>query len=452
MAAASSSDHPSTLVLTTSEGDGLVSRRWTIEVVEGPDRGKSITRDSGIIVVGTHPDADLVLTDGSVSRYHAELQLVPEGVIVVDLKSTNGTRIGRVPIERGLVPPGETVRVGHTRLHVRPEDEAIDDDAIGPSQFGAFITASAPLRKTLGQLLRVAKTDSTVLFEAETGTGKELLARAIHACSPRHGAPFITVDCAAMPETLLESELFGSLKGSFTGADADRIGAFEAASGGTVFLDELGEFPLSLQPKLLRVLEARTVRPLGEVNERPIDVRFVAATNRNLGEMARAGQFRPDLYYRVAVVRAKVSPLRDRPEDIALLAGHFAAQISRGQVAVSAEANEVLKRYDWPGNARELRNLIERAIALRPGPVIQPSDLLPSSFDEGEAEAEPSKDAPRDAGFQRAKNRVITEFERRYVRDLLARHQGNVSAAAREAGLSRPSLYALMKRVGVAGS
>jgi transcriptional regulator with PAS, ATPase and Fis domain len=446
MAAAGSSDDPPTLVLTSSDGGVLVSRRWTIEVVEGPDRGRSITRDSGIVVVGTHSDADLMLSDGSVSRFHAELQLLPEGVMVVDLKSTNGTRIGRVSIERGLVPPGETVRVGHTRLLVRPEDRAVAVADQGPSQFGAFVTTDPTLRKTLGQLVRVAASDSTVLFEAETGTGKELLARAIHAYSTRQKQPFVTVDCAAMPETLLESELFGALKGSFTGADADRIGAFEAANGGTVFLDELGEFPLALQPKLLRVLESRTVRRIGEVAERPINVRFVAATNKNLAEMAKAGTFRPDLYYRVAVVRAKVPPLRDRLDDIPLLAGHFSAQISHGSVAVSAEANEVLRRYDWPGNARELRNLIERAIALESGPVIKPSDLFPSALDR---EADASGTAPIRGGFQRAKNQLISDFERRYVRDLLARHEGNVSSAAREAGLSRPSLYALMKRVGV---
>jgi transcriptional regulator with PAS, ATPase and Fis domain len=252
-----------------------------------------------------------------------------------------------------------------------------------------------------------------------------------------------------MPETLLEGELFGAVKGAYTGADADRIGAFEAADKGTVFLDELGELPLALQPKLLRVLEARTVRRVGDVNERPIDVRFVAATNRNLVEMAKAGTFRSDLYYRVAVLRARIAPLRSRPEDIPLLAGHFASQISRGRCAVSAEANEVLRRYDWPGNGRELRNIIERAIALQPGPVIHPIDLFPGSASDlatGSGSSEPVR-----GGFHEAKNQLITDFERRYVRDLLARHEGNVSAAAREAGLSRPSLYALMKRVGVAG-
>jgi transcriptional regulator with PAS, ATPase and Fis domain len=443
MAAADSSDHPSTLGLTGDGSDLARPRRWTIEVVDGPDRGKSITQESGVIVVGSHPETDLSLTDGAVSRYHAELQLLPEGVMVVDLGSTNGTRIGRVSVERGLVPPGEMISVGHTRLLVRPdEQEGLQQDS-GLSQLGAFITQNRALRQTLGQLARVARSDSTVLLEADTGTGKELLARAIHAHSLREKGPFVTVDCAAMPEALLEGELFGSLKGSYTGAESDRIGAFESANGGTVFLDELGEFPLALQPKLLRVLEARTVRRIGDVRERSINVRFVAATNRNLADMAKVGQFRSDLFYRVAVVRAKVPPLKDRQEDIALLAAHFVAQISRGRVSLAAEAIDVLRRYDWPGNARELRNVIERVIALQPGTVIHSRDLFPATSNETTSgEARPS-------GFHEAKDQVITDFERRYVRDLLERHEGNVSSAAREAGLSRPSLYALMKRVGV---
>jgi transcriptional regulator with PAS, ATPase and Fis domain len=436
VAATSSTEPPTgTLVLTGSDGEALVSRRWRITVEDGPDRGKVVVREAGTVVVGSHADADLSLSDPSVSRYHAELRLMADGVLVIDLGSTNGTRIGNTRVDRCLLPPGGVVRFGHSRIKVEPDDRPIDP---GPAQarFGDFVTRAPALAKTLAQLGRAAATEATVLIQGETGTGKELLARATHQASPRASGPLVVVDSSAVQENLLEGHLFGHLRGAFTGAVADRSGAFEAAQGGTVFLDEIGELPLDLQPKLLRVLEARTIRRLGDVADRPVDVRFVAATNRDLAAMVQQGTFRGDLYYRIAVVRVRVPPLRDRPEDVPLLCQQqLEALGSTKRLSPSAEA--LLVSYDWPGNARELRNVLQRAVALAPAEVLQPEDLFPPD--------EPSAADP----FHQAKEKVIEAFEQRYVRSLLAKHQGNVSSAAREAGLSRNALYALMKRAGM---
>jgi DNA-binding NtrC family response regulator len=436
MAAATSDHRDTTLVLTDSESGELVARRWFVEVISGPDAGKSIERDGGTIVVGSHADADLALTDPSVSRYHAELRLLPEGVLALDLGSKNGMRVGSARVERALVPAGGTLRLGRTELKVTPRDDALPagDE---PDAFGGFLTAAKSCRKVISQLRLVSKTEATVLIQGETGTGKELLARAIHDHSQRSSGPFVVVDCGAVTKTLLESQLFGHMKGAFTGAIESRAGAFEAAHGGTVVLDELGELPLDLQPKLLRVLEARTVRRVGDVVDKPVDVRFVASTNRDLEAMVRAGEFREDLFYRVAVVRAKVPPLRERMEDVPLLALHVAKRLGGDEVRLTQEAQAVLASYDWPGNARELRNVIERAVALNKGAPIEPKDLFPE------------EDRVQQHSFHEAKDQVIAEFERRYVKALLARHQGNVSGAAREAGLSRNALYALMKRAGL---
>lgn len=439
---AASSDDPSygdsTLVLTDSESGELVARKWRVVVVDGEDQGLQLERRGGTVLVGSHADADLKLSDPSVSRYHAELRLLPEGVFVVDLGSRNGTRVAGTKVDRVLVPPGGSLKVGKTEIALRPEDDRVKVG--GEDRFGDFVTKTSAVRKVLSQLRLVAPTDATVLIEGETGTGKELLARALHDHSSRKGGPFIVVDCGAVKDTLLESQLFGHLKGAFTGASESRAGAFEAASGGTVFLDELGELPLDLQPKLLRVLEARTVRRLGDVEDKPVDVRFVAATNRDLEAMAKRGAFREDLFYRVAVVRARVSPLRERPDDVPLLAAATAERISDGRASLTRESLAALSTYDWPGNARELRNVIERAVALSKGAVITPDILFSDDGDDDRL------------SFKEAKDRVITEFETRYVKNLLDRHSGNVSAAAREAGMSRNALYALMKRVGLTSS
>jgi DNA-binding NtrC family response regulator len=429
-------DATAPLLYTESNSGELCSRRWRIEVISGPDAGKTIVRDAGTVVVGSHADVDLVLTDPAVSRYHLELRLLTEGVLAVDLGSTNGTKVGGVRIDRVLIPPGGTVRLGHTHVQVMPDDR-VESNTTPSGRLGDFVTCAPLLEKVLGRLQIVSRTDATVLIEGETGTGKEILAHAIHRASARASGPFVVVDCGAVNQGVLESQLFGHLKGAFTSAVSDRVGAFESASSGTVFLDELGELPIELQPKLLRVLEARTVRRVGDNVDRPIDVRFICATNRDLESMLRERTFRDDLYYRVAVVRAKIPPLRERPEDIPLLAEHYTKKLGGDRVHLSREAIGVLASYDWPGNARELRNVIERAVALSPEGVIKPDDLFPDR-----EEKQPSS-------FHDAKDRVIAEFEKRYVRALIARHEGNISGAAREAGLSRTALYALMKRAGI---
>jgi DNA-binding NtrC family response regulator len=409
MAAADNDRRTSPLVYTEA-GGALVARRWKIEVTEGPDAGRALVRDAGSVVVGSHADADLALTDDAVSRYHLELKLLAEGVLVVDLGSTNGTKVGGVRVERALVQAGGTVRLGRTILKVSPNDDRIDVDDDESGKFGDFVTRSQGLARVLARLVIVAQTDASVLIEGEPGTGKELLARALHESSPRAQGTFVILDCRAASEEHL-------------------LAVLEAASRGTIFLDELGDLPLELQPKLLRVIESRSTKKA--------EARFVASSTRDLEKLVRDKTFRDDLFYRIAVVRAKITPLRERAEDIPVLAGLFAQKIGGMAAQVSGEVVGVLSSYDWPGNARELRNVIERAVALSQGGTIRPGDLFP-------------EDAARDrASFHDAKDQVIAEFEKRYVRALMARHNGNVSGAAREAGLSRTALYALMKRAGM---
>lgn len=428
------------LFFTEPKSGELAVRRWRIEVTSGPDLGRVVERDSGSILVGSHADADLPLTDDAVSRRHVELQLLFEGVLAIDLGSTNGTMVGHLRVDRALIPPLGQLRLGRTVLTVSPIDAKSDGSGEALRRLGDFITTSASVGKMLARLESVARTDATVLIEGETGTGKELIARAIHASSPRAAKPFIVVDCGAVNEGVLESQLFGHVKGAFTGAVVDRQGAFEAAQGGTVFLDELGELPVDLQPKLLRVLEARTVRRVGDVVDRPIDVRFVAATNRDLEAMRKEKHFRDDLFFRVAVVRSRIPPLRERVEDIAVLARHSVERLSAGRSRLDPRAVSALELYPWPGNGRELRNVIERAVALSKSDLLGPEDLFPEDC---------GGPPPAPQSFHEAKDHLVAEFERRYVQALLARHSGNVSSASREAGLSRTAMYALLKRVGI---
>ena len=303
-----------------------------------------------------------------------------------------------------------------------------------PYSFEDFLGESSAMRQVYSIIDRVAASSVDVLVTGETGTGKELVARAIHARSRRSEGPFVPVDCGAIPDALIESELFGHERGAFTGADARRMGLVEFADGGTLFLDEVGELPLPLQAKLLRVLQERRVRRVGARQENAVDVRVVAATSRDLDRMVERGEFRRDLFYRINVVRIDLPPLRVRGDDIGLLAEFFAnkaaQEMGRNVAGLSTDVYQVLRNYHWPGNVRELQNVVRRAIAMTRSPMAGVDDLP----DEIVAAAGHAAGAEAGAiGFFAQRAEHVAKFEKHYLTDLLTRHLGDVSAAAREA-------------------
>jgi len=387
--------------------------------------------------VGSAAKADLVIDDGTVSRLHAELDPRHDGVWVRDLGSLNGTFVGDLLVVAARLPATGRVRVGSTVLTALPEAEETPVDLWPEDSLCDLVGASAAMRELYATIVRVAATEAAVLVHGETGSGKELVARAIHECSHRAGKPFVVVDCAALAESLLEGELFGHARGAFTGAVAARAGSFEAAEGGTVFLDEIGELPLATQPKLLRVLESRSVRRVGETSQRPIQARFLAATHRDLRRMVNDGQFREDLYFRVAVLPVRVPPLRERPDDLPLLIERFAPTMPP---PARAELCAHLRGRRLSGNVRELRNIVERARLLgRPhaddlGALSEEAGGFPRPGAEGEL--------PFEARFQDFQ----CAAEREYLRRTLARHGGQVADAAEAAGINRTYFYRLLKK------
>ena len=320
--------------------------------------------------------------------------------------------------------------------------------AEAPPSFGELLGKSPPMRDLFRLLHRVADTTTTALITGESGVGKELVARALHQQSKRKDQPFVAVNCGALPETLLESELFGHVKGAFTDARGDRPGVFREATGGTLFLDEIGELPMSLQPKLLRVLQERTVRPLGANREMPVDVRIVCATNVDLRDAVAKGRFREDLYYRLDVVHIAVPPLRSRGTDVLLLAEAFlsrmAARDQRPAPVLSPEVSERLLAYDWPGNVRELYNLLERLMALGGGPTARLQDL-PERLRQSPTVAEPESGEP--ATFV-----PLAEVEKRYILRVMAALKGNKRQAAETLGLDRSTLYRKLQAYGSSSS
>jgi two-component system NtrC family response regulator len=320
-------------------------------------------------------------------------------------------------------------------LHgLEEESQAVRQEQEATIKFEDMLGTTPRMREVFNIVQRVAKSDATVLIEGESGTGKELIARAIHARSARRAGPFIPINCGAIPETLLESELFGHEKGAFTGAHVQRRGKFELADRGTLFLDEIGELPLLLQVKLLRVLQERTIERVGGRQPIALDLRIVAATNRELLALLQQSQFREDLYYRLSVVTIQVPPLRERGEDIVLLANAFlraAAQEQRRRVRFSAEALQALVAHPWPGNIRELENRVRRAVIMSRERTIEPGDL----------ELAPPAGAPA-ASLRETRDRV----ERNALVDVLTRVRGNVSQAARELQVSRPTLHDLLDK------
>ncbi len=408
-------------------------QRLRVEVVDGPDAGMEKMSAGDELAIGTAAGNDLVLTDGAVSRHHCAVAVDARGFLLRDLGSTNGTTLAGYRVREAYLETGAVVVVGETALRFDAMDEDIVEPLAKEHHFGEALGESPAMRRIFAVLARVAPTDATVLLEGETGTGKGVLAEALHGRSLRAAGPFVVLDCAAIPPSLAESELFGHERGAFTGAERARPGVFESARGGTVFLDEVGELSPELQPKLLRALDGRVVSRVGSIRSIPLDVRVIAATNRDLRAEVNRGAFRADLFYRLSTLRISVPPLRQRPEDVpALTARFYAALAPENDPDPPAELLAAVMRHAWPGNVRELRSYVERAV------------LLGSGLDA------PQGDGPYDltVSFRDAKQVAIARWEQGYVEHLVRVFGGNLSRAAREVHMDRNHLRDLLRRHG----
>jgi len=436
----------------------LVRRTAVLRVVSGAETGASVELDHRI-TVGSAEENDLRLGDPLVSRNHLEVIAHDLGWLVRDRESRNGTFYRGAQVREVLLAVGAELRVGSTVLRI--ERSAERSISIEPREgFGTLVGASRAMQEVFGLLAAVAPTETTVLILGETGTGKELAALEVHRGSPRSEGPFIVLDCGAIPGELVESELFGHEKGAFTGASSDHAGIFEQAAGGTVFLDEIGELPLAMQTRLLRVLDQRTVKRIGSTRPRAVQIRVVAATHRDLAQMVREGSFRQDLYYRLGVVEVRLPPLRERLEDLPLLARHFLrrAGCANPDEVLTPRVLEVLATRAWPGNARELRNVVERAVVLRDGSGFEPPARSPVS----PAASDPVGDPPGGnwlapalpAGFLRrgykdAKEELLTLYELLYFTRLVESHGNNISRIAAEADVDRHLVRNLLRKHGL---
>ncbi|MSQ84059.1 MAG: sigma-54-dependent Fis family transcriptional regulator [Myxococcales bacterium] len=459
-----------------SGGTALTLRRTRLVRTDADGNTAEYIFDQPIVKLGAMDDNDVVLDDDQASRYHARIYQEGDDFLIEDLKSTNGTWVNRVRVRDAWLRSGAMIRVGNTQLRFSVQAERVD---IAPSQhesLGGIVGRTEAIRRLMGVVDRIAPTGATVVLEGETGTGKEVVARTIHQLSKRAAGPFIVFDCGAVQQNLIESELFGHEKGSFTGALASRQGLFEMANGGTIFLDEIGELALDLQPKLLRALEQREVRRVGGNRPIKIDVRVIAATNRDLAEEVKADRFREDLFYRLGVVRLKLPALRERQDDIGLLGQHMLRTGSFNRVGdgqkvkgISYEAREALRAYQWPGNVRELLNVIERACSFCEGDLIGVDDL-PDHISGAKvvrmrrSNTHPTEQVRQggsslgntvplltDISFKSAKEQWLGAFEKEYLAKLLSRHSGNLSQAAREADVDRKHFRRLARKYGLIG-
>jgi DNA-binding NtrC family response regulator len=438
-------------------GETLTLAKYRLTVVDGPDEGLSVCFEGRTTLIGVSPDADFVLNDPSISRIHATIEVDGTGYHLKDRSSKNGCWLGNWRVGDVYLESGSSFKLGCSTLRFELTQDEVDIHFSSKKKFGALLGQSREMRQIFALLERVAPTDATVLIEGESGTGKELVAKALHDHSKRKDGPFIVFDCSAVPRDLIESELFGHVKGAFTGATATRKGAFEQASGGTIFLDELGELDLDLQPKLLRALESRQVKPVGGLKPIDVDVRIVGATNRNLIHEVREGNFRQDLYYRFEIIKVKMPPLRERIDDIPMLVEHFLGtaieSTGRADLNIGYKTMEKLKRHHWPGNVRELVNFVSRASLLADTDKIETRHLnfqptsQPSPSAEGSAQEGDHLPFDITLPFKEAKQHLLDDFETRYWVRLLEQTDGNISKAGRIAGMHRKSVAYILKRL-----
>jgi len=418
---------------------------YRVTVVAGVDTGASIELDVATptrALVGQSPVCALRLSDPTVSRRHFSLEVTARGLHLSDLGSTNGTFVSGVLVGEVWLRGGEDIRLGDTQLHV--EQVGARAYTLADSWgLGSVIGASTAMRRLYPLCERLAATEVTLVIEGETGTGKECLAEAIHSASRRAAAPFVVFDCTAVAPNLIESELFGHERGAFTGSVGLRRGVFERAQHGTLFIDEVGDLPLALQPKLLRAIERGQLVRVGGEEPMQVDVRIISATRRDLDREVYAGRFRDDLFHRLTVARIELPPLRERLGDVTLLAAHFAAQLGADPSALPAELLGRWEDAPWPGNVRELRNAVMRYLALGELATKETARTHRASPASGDVVAQIlAEELP----WSDARERMVDAFEARYVRDMLSRHAGNVTRAAAAAGIARRYFHRLKAR------
>ena len=438
-------DPRTTEALTASQPLRATVRECRLTRLDDGGEGAPFWFAAERMVIGADPKADLVLADGAMSKFHCEIRIRDGAAVVVDLGSRNGTLVDRVPVIEAPLRDGAVLSLGRTQLRFNVGTRQVEIPLSQRERFGRLIGRSTAMRSAFVVLEAAAASASTVLLQGESGTGKDVAAEAIHAESARRDGPFVVVDCGAIPANLLEAELFGYEAGAFTGATAQRIGAFEAASGGTILLDEIGELALDLQPVLLRAIERREIQRIGGAQRIATDVRIIASTNRNLREEVNARRFRSDLYFRLAVLVVTLPPLRDRAPDLPLLVVGLLDDLRAGDSPIaralrSGELLPELLRHGWPGNVRELRNYVEACV------IRQERSAAPGPDDQAPT-AEPAIDTA--LPLREVRERWVRHVERRYLEQLLVLHGNNVSAAARAAGIDRVHLHRLLARVGL---
>ena len=412
-----------------------------LKIVGGPDRGLKLQLGGDSILIGTHPQCDLVLKDTTVSGRHAEISLGAHGYFLRDLGSTNGVHVGKLPIVKVALIDGLQFNMGATSIAVHSLRSHTTVPLSRAGLFGGLVAHSIKMRATVAALEKLAQSDVSVLIEGETGTGKELAAQALHRHSLRTGAPFVVLDCGAISPSLLAAELFGHERGAFTGASAERPGLLAEADGGTLFLDEIGELPLDMQPLLLGAIERKRARRIGGRGDFSFDVRFVAATNRNLAEEVRQGRFRQDLYFRLASAKVRLPPLRERAEDLPELIDQLA---SESGLTITPEAKALCANYEWPGNVRELKNTMA-LLAVAPDASRALSDSVKNRTRDPFIYDPEGKLRPLSV----ARHLCADDFERRYLQEALALYNGEILKTANAAQVSRRFISRIVTKHGL---